>query len=163
MKRLAAAFIILTAFAGPLAAQTTPAPDAIAAAQELAAIMNDESMTQMRTAITAQIWTNVERQLASRADAATLAEMRREFERSVADLTGDVMKNVPAVYARHFSAQELHDMIAFYKSPTGARSLKEMPAVLVDVSQEIAPRMQSMQTDLNARIDTIMRTHGYGK
>jgi len=70
---------------------------------------------------------------------------------------------VPAVYARHFSAQELHDMIAFYKSPTGARSLKEMPAVLVDVSQEIAPRMQSMQTDLNARIDAIMRTHGYGK
>src|SRR3974390_233526 len=159
MKRVAAAFIILTAFAGPSAAQTTPTPDAIAAAQELAAIMNDESITQIRTAITAQIWTNVERQLASRADAATLAEMRREFERSVADLTGDVMKNVPAVYARHFSAQELHDMIAFYKSPTGARSLKEMPAVFVEMS----PRIQRLQTDLNARIDAIMRTHGYGK
>jgi hypothetical protein len=163
MKRMAAAFIVLTALAGPLTAQTAPAPDALAAAQELAAVMNGDSMTQMRAAITAQLWTAVERQLGPRADAAALTEMRSEFDRSVAELTGDVMKDVPAVYARHFTAQELRDMIAFYKSPTGAKSMKEMPALLTEVSQQIAPRMQRMQTDLNARTDTIMRNHGYGK
>lgn len=163
MKRTAAALIVLTGLAGPVAAQNAPASDALAAAQELATIMNGESMTQMRAAIVGQIWTNVERQLAPRADAAALAEMRQEFERSVAELTGDIMKDVPTVYARHFTAQELRDMVAFYKSPTGAKSLKEMPALLAEVSQQIAPRMQRMQTELNGRIDTILRNHGYGK
>ena len=163
MKRMPAALIVLMALAGPLAAQTAPAPETIAAAQELAAVMNGEAMTQMRAAITTQIWTNVERQLAPRADAAALAEMRNEFDRSVAELTADMISDVPGVYARHFSAQELRDMIAFYKSPTGAKSLKEMPALLAEVSQQITPRMQRMQTDLNVRIETIMRNHGYGK
>jgi hypothetical protein len=163
MKRLAAACVVLAAVAGPLAAQTAPNSDVLAAAEELAAIMNDQPMAQMRAVITAQIWANVEQQLASRADAATLKEMRGEFERSVADVTRDMMKDVPAVYARHFTAQELRDMIAFYKSPTGVKSQKEMPAVLVEVSQQLAPRMQRMQIDMNTRLDAIMRSHGYGK
>ena len=163
MKRAAAAFFVLIALAGPSVAQSAPSADTLAAAQELTAIMNGESMAQMRAAITAQLWKNVEQRLGSQADAATLTEMRSEFERAVAELTGDVMQDVPSIYARHFSAQELRDMIAFYKSPTGVKSLKEMPALLAEVSQQVAPRMQRMQTDLNARMETIMRNHGYGK
>ncbi len=163
MKRTAAAFLVFAALSASASAQTAPAPDALAAAQELTAIMNSDSMAQMRAAITTQLWKNVEQRLGSRADTATLGEMRREFERAVAELTGDVMEDVPSIYARHFSAQELRDMIAFYKSPTGVKSLKEMPALLAEVSQQIAPRMQRMQTDLNARMEAILRNHGYGK
>jgi hypothetical protein len=35
--------------------------------------------------------------------------------------------------------------------------------VLIDISQQIAPRMQRMQAELNSRIEAIMRQHGAGK
>jgi hypothetical protein len=140
-----------------------PSAGGLAAAQELAAVLNGESMTQMRAAIMTQVWTSVEAQIAPRADAATLADMRGEFERAVADLSGNIMKDAPAIYARHFTEQELRDILVFYKSPAGSKALKVMPTVLTDVSKQIAPRMQQMQTDLNTRIQTIMLKHGYGK
>jgi hypothetical protein len=54
-------------------------------------------------------------------------------------------------------------MLVFYKSPSGAKALKVMPVVLADISQQIAPRMQRMQSELNTRLELIMRQHGSGK
>ena len=163
MKRLGAALLVCAALSLPAGAQNAPSAGGVAAAQELANVLNGDSMTQMRAAIMTRVWASVEAQIAPRADAATLAEMRGEFERVVTDLSGDIMKDAPAIYARHFSEQELRAMLVFYRSPAGAKALKVMPAVLTDVSKQIAPRMQQMQVDLNTRIETIMRKHGYGK
>jgi hypothetical protein len=163
MRRVLSSLLVCAALAGPAAAQSAASPDTLAAAKELAQIVNGESMAQMRSVLTDQIWAAVEQQIAARADAGARAEIRAEFERAVARLSDDVMQDVPAIYARHFSAQELRDMLAFYKSPTGAKALKTMPVVLIDISQQIAPRMQRMQAELNSRIEAIMRQHGAGK
>jgi hypothetical protein len=52
-------------------------------------------------------------------------------------------------------------MIAFYKSPTGAKALRTMPKVMTDVSTEMQPHMQAFQQDLNTRIAAVMQKHGY--
>jgi uncharacterized protein len=113
------------------------------------------------TAMSAQIWPTIEQQLSAKVDAATLAEIRAEFERSLADFTGEVMKDAPETYARHFTTKELRDMVAFYKSPSGAKALHEMPKVMTDVGTRLGPRMQTLQTGFDARMQAILQKHGY--
>ncbi len=163
MKRLFAMVALASLLAASVRAQDAGSPEALAAARELSAIMTGDAITQITTAMTAQIWPSIERTFGSKVDAATLTELRAEFETMVTVFTADVMKDAPAIYARHFSAQELHDMVAFYKSPTGAKALHEMPKVMVDVGTQMTPRMQVFQNDLNTRVRAILDKHGYKK
>jgi hypothetical protein len=161
MKRLIVIALVAGALAAPVRAQGAGSPEALRAAQELSAIMTGETIGQMSRALTGQIWPSIENQFKSKVDAATLAELRTVFEETLASLTGEVMKDAPAVYARNFTAPELRDMLAFYKSPTGAKALRVMPKVMTDVSTQMAPLLQGFQRDLNARIEAVMLKHGY--
>jgi uncharacterized protein len=161
MKRLLLAAAFAASLCLPVRAQDAGSPEALRAAQELATIMTGDTIGQMSSALTAQIWPSIQNQFGSKVDAATLAELRSEFERTLTDFTGQVTKDAPAVYARYFTAPELREMIAFYKSPTGAKALRTMPKVMTDVSTEMQPHMRAFQQDLNTRIAAVMQKHGY--
>ena len=163
MTRLLAVLMLGFCLAIPARAADKPSPATMQAARELAAIMTGDTIQQMSHALTAQIWPTIEQQVAGKVDAATIADMRTAFEQALVKFTGQVMKSAPEVYARHFTAKELQDMIAFYKSPTGVKALHEMPKVMTDVSAQMAPQLQALQTELNARMVAIMRVHGYNK
>lgn len=160
MTRVLAMLLLILGLTVPVRAQEPP-PETLAAARDLSAIMTGDTITQMTAAMAAQIWPAIEQQLGAKVDAATLAEMRVEFERTLKSFTGEMMKDAPEVYARHFSTQELRDMVAFYKSPSGSKALHEMPKVMADVGTRMAPRLQSLQGDLDQRMRTILQKHGY--
>jgi hypothetical protein len=161
MKRLLTLAVLAASLALPARAQDAGSPEALRAAQELATLMTGDTIGQMSSALTAQIWPSIESQFANKVDAATLTEMRGEFEKTLTAFTGQVTKDAPAVYARYFTVQELREMLAFYKSPTGAKALRTMPKVMTDVSTQMAPHMQAFQRDLNTRIAAVMQKHGY--
>jgi uncharacterized protein len=54
------------------------------------------------------------------------AQLRREYEAKKAELVYEVA----IVYAKHFTEQELKDLVVFYRSPLGQKMLKEEPAAL---------------------------------
>jgi uncharacterized protein len=56
-------------------------------------------------------------------------QLRKEYESKKAELVYEVA----IIYARHFTEQELKELIAFYKTPLGQKMLKEEP-VAVDES-----------------------------
>jgi len=164
MKRLLMSMLVAVTLAAPAYAQApSPAPDALKAAQELAALMSGDTVGQMSAAMTAQIWPAIERQLGPKVDAATLTELRGEFEQSLATFSKAAMADAPAVYARHFTAQELRALLAFYKSPVGAKALQTMPAVMAELGQEMAPRIQAFQAELHAKMEATLKKHGYDK
>ena len=163
MKRLLGILLLVASVALPARAEDKPAPKVMQAAHELAAIVTGDTVQQLSAAMAAQIWPTIERQAAGKVDAATLTDMRKAFEQTLEKFTGEVMANAPEVYARHFTAQELHDMIAFYKSPTGVKALREMPKVMADVSLQMAPRLQALQSELHDRMVAIMKRQGHGK
>jgi hypothetical protein len=163
MMRFVGTILLAACLMAPAQAQNGASPEALQAAKELAAVMTGDTVTQVSHALTTQIWPTIENRFAPKVDKATLAELRAEFERSVAEFSGETMKDAPAVYAKYFSVQELHDMLAFYRSPTGAKALKVMPQVLADVSIQMQPRMQEFQRALNERVAAVMRKHGYAK
>lgn len=164
MKRLLMSMVVAVVLAVPAYAQApAPSPDALKAAEELAALMSGDTVGQMSAAMTAQIWPAIERQLGPKVDAATLTELRGEFEQSLGAFSKAAMADAPAVYARHFTVQELRDLLAFYKSPVGAKTLRTMPAVMAELGQEMAPRIQAFQTELHAKMEATLKKHGYGK
>ncbi len=142
-------------------AQDAPSPEALRAALELTGMVNADTIKQMSVAMTTQIWPSIESRLASKVDAATLAEMRGVFESSVASFAGETTQYAAPIYARHFSAQELDQIVAFYRTPTGAKALHEMPKVMGDVMAQMGPRVQAFQQDLNGKIVAILHKHGY--
>ncbi len=162
MKRLLMSMLVAVTLAAPAYAQA-PAPDALKAAQELAALMSGDTVGQMSAAMTTQIWPAIERQLGPKVDAATLAELRGQFEQSLAAFSKAAMTDAPAVYARHFTADELRTLLAFYKSPVGAKALRTMPAVMAELGQEMAPRIQAFEAELHAKMQATLKQHGYGK
>ncbi len=162
MQRLFALALLCSCLAIPTAqAEDAPSPEALRAAQELSAMVSADTVNKLSGAMTAQIWPSIENSLGSKVDAATLSDLRGEFERSVAAFAGETMKYSPAVYARHFSAQELREIVAFYHTPTGAKALHEMPKVMGDVLAEMGPRIQAFQQELNTKIVAILQKHGY--
>jgi hypothetical protein len=161
MRRVLAILLFCVFIAAPVPAQDQPSADTLRAAQDLASILTSDSMKRMTEIMTSQMWPQVESQFNGKVDGATLAELLAEFEKSLTAFTGEVMKDATAIYARYFSAQELHEMVAFYKSPTGLKALHEMPQVMGDVMNQMVPRMQVFQADLKSRIAAVMQKQGY--
>ena len=152
----------------PAAAQQAgapaPSPEAIAAAKELMAVVSGDMINDITDKIIAQTWPTIEQALRNQypqLDAATTAELRAEFARlMVADMT-DYMKDAPAIYARYLTVAEMRDIQAFYRTPTGAKTLKIMPQIMGEVMGNLGPRMQSSMQRANASLTGILQKHGY--
>ena len=161
MKRLIATVLLCVCVALPVRAQDAPSLDTLKAAQELAGIMTGDTVQQMTRALVAQMWPGIEGQLSNKVDAATLTDIRAELERLLGKFVSDALQDVPALYARHFTAGELHDLVAFYKSPTGAKTLRELPKVTAESYGLIVPRLPAFQQEIAASVETVMMKHGY--
>ena len=75
----------------------------------------------------------------------------------------DAMKEAPPIYARHFTVAELHELTAFYRTPTGAKALHEIPQVMGEMTALLVPRLQEVQRQTSEAFGKILREHGYGK
>jgi uncharacterized protein len=144
-------------------AQGEASPESLKAANELMAIMSKDTVQQMVTGLTAQVWPTLERALRTKRsdiDQATLTELRNEFERIQVQYMAGVMADAPAIYARHFSAQELRDMLAFYKTPTGQKALQVMPQLTAEVFQMVMQKMQGLQVQIMGAFNNVLRQRG---
>jgi uncharacterized protein len=144
----------------PARAQGPGSPEAQVAAKELSAIMSPDMIGQMTDAMTAQVWPKLEGALRVKVDPAVLAEVRAEFEQTLKAFVIDATKDSSAIYARHFSAQELLEMAGFYRTETGAKALRLMPQVMSEYFGTLMPRMEGFNRDLQTRIQAILTKHG---
>jgi hypothetical protein len=140
--------------------QATPSPDAIAAAKELTALLSPDLVGEMTRGIVARMWPQVERSFGPQIDAATRAELRSEVERSTQQFVIDSMQDMPLMYARYFTADELRQLAAFYKTPLGAKALSQLPRVMAEYSATLPPRMTAFQQQLQGRLQAVLQKHG---
>lgn len=163
MTRILGLLMVFGLVVLPAHAQNAGSPQALHAAKELASIITGENIQQMSKVVTERTWPAIERQFGDKVDKATLADMRAEFQAALADFTGDIMKETPALYAKYFTASELHDMLAFYKTPTGIKTLHVMPQLTAETTALIGPRAQIFEQNLVNRLRAVMKKHGYDK
>jgi len=155
-------------------AQGTPPPAAppgdaslaarLEAAKELSALMTKDTAAQVVTQMADQAWPAVEKELLaknSQIDAASIAGLRKEFERVQLEFLLDLMKEAPPLYARYFTEQELRDLIAFYRTPLGAKTLQVMPQISGEVMRLIVPRLPDVIARTNEAFTKILSQRGY--
>jgi uncharacterized protein len=159
------AVVLLLAGAGESArADDAPSPEALQAANELFTILSADMMNQLTGQMTAAFWPAVEEKArAEKIDDATIAELRTEFERIQLAFVTDAMKEAPPIYARHFTVAELGELKAFYRTPTGAKALLELPLVTGEFATHLVPRLQDVQRQTSEGFNKILREHGYVK
>jgi uncharacterized protein len=160
-----AAFVVLLAGAAHDArADETLSPEAVAAAQELFTIVSPNLTTQLTAQMANAFWPVVEQKArAEHIDDATIAELRKEFDRIQLSFVDETMKAAPAIYAHHFTVGELHELTAFYRTPTGAKALHEIPLVMAEFMTRLTPRLQDVQRQIAEAFSKILRDHGYDK
>jgi hypothetical protein len=113
----------------PLPAVETLPPDQVAAARELVITMKT---TQQLKALVPMLVKNMKSaMLVGRSP-----EFARDFEALMPVLISTFEQRydefadlIAGVYAANFSADELHDMSAFYQTPTGQKVLRMMPTI----------------------------------
>ncbi len=159
MKRLVMFGVICIALTLPARAQNAPSPEALAVAQELANLFTAETIRQMTASQVASSWAAVEPQFVDKIDAQGMAEVRTLVEQSSEAIAIESMKGWPAAYAKIFTLQELRDLLAFYKTPTGIKTIRVMPEFLTEVSAQSFQSTQALRQDMFARMQAIIVRH----
>ena len=83
-----------------------------------------------------------------------VAAIKEEINQTYADEMPKLIAEIVPIYARHYTHEEIKGLIAFYSTPLGEKSIKEMPALLNECMQagrewgqqltpRILPRLES--------------------
>jgi uncharacterized protein len=163
IMRLLHTLLIVAALgcSAPAAHAQTDQSEALQVANELFALLSKDMLADLTSNMTAQMWPMVERQMRPGLDQQTLAELRSEFERIQKESMAEVMQGAAPIYARHFTAGELRDLMNFYNSPTGQKSLKVLPQVMSEILNGMMPRMQQLQMQASESFAKILRERGH--
>ncbi|MBX9844451.1 MAG: DUF2059 domain-containing protein [Xanthobacteraceae bacterium] len=136
----------------------------MAAARELTLLTSVGVLPQIVASYTEKTWPPLEktlRQKNPKLDATTVTELRKEFEILQVTALRDIMSNAAPIYARYFTAKELRDLVAFYKSPTGKKALIAMPQASLDMVAGVAPRLQQLSENANQKFAEILKQRGF--
>lgn len=144
---LAAGFAAIC-LAAPAAA-APPDPEALAAAQAL----TDEFFAGGAVEqYVAAAWPLVDKEIRrSSPDAApeTIAGLKSDYVKLASRLMSAVLADFPALYAKHFTADELKQLLAFYRTPIGRKSLDVMPALMREGMALSVARTPAFQRQLD--------------
>jgi len=161
MKRLlGGGLAILTLFAGAVRADEAERRQL---AEELLTLMNVQASVEQSLGMAKQMIPQQIRQMAQRAG--ETAEQTREHMGKVLDLVAEELKwekmkeDYIALYAETFTEQEMRDLIAFFKTPSGQAFVTKQPEVLrrsMAMSQKmlmrLMPKIQALEGELRKNL-----------
>jgi len=72
----------------------------------------------------------------------------------------EMMQAMVPAYEKHLNKGDIDNLVAFYSSPTGAKLLREMPAMMAEAMQDMMPiltkYMESVQDRLKKQTDDMI-------
>jgi uncharacterized protein len=154
----------LASTALPAQAGGSSTDEATEAARELLALMSKEMIAELIDQATTRMWPAIESRLRAYnpgIDPSSLAGLRLELERIQKDYMLNVVKGGPDIYARHFTAKELDEIIAFYRSPVGAKLLEMTPQLTAEVTDMVTPHIPKFFEQTMEAFAKVLRAKGY--
>ncbi len=85
-----------------------------------------------------------------------------DFEQRTDKMMDDMFKEMPfdemmqamvPVYQKHFTKGDIDALVAFYSSPTGQKTLRELPAIMSEAMESAIPIVQKYMETMKQRID----------
>ena len=150
--------------AGAQAPAAQPSAEALQAAKDLVAVTSPDTLAELQSTIAANFWPEIEasvRKQYPKIDNETLTELRGEYERVMSDAANFALAEAPAIYARHFTVDELKEITAFYRTPAGAKALTVLPKAMAEVLPVLQAHVQSSMPKFGAAFADILKKHGY--
>lgn len=153
---LASAFI---AIAAPVVAQPAPTPAAIGYAKEILAMKNANALYAaavpniIQRTKDALLQNNLNYQKELNDVALVIAKSQNGREREIGDL-------MARIYATDFTEQELKDIVAFYKTPLGAKLLNQEPRSIQASMGAMNTWAQTFSEEIDKMFRVEMRKRG---
>jgi uncharacterized protein len=150
----AVAAVLAAAAEAAAATENEASPEALAAARELFAVTFERAGVQLNAQAVEHTWPSVENALRGKnpaRDAATLGDLQKVRE---------LMKDTPAIYARHLAPEDMRAIAAFYRSPTGTRMLQAVPSIVGEIFAIALPGMPGVIGDTHEAFLTLVRERG---
>jgi hypothetical protein len=144
--------------------ENSPTSEAIEVARDLLALMSKDMVAQLAGQVTTQMWPAIESRLRAynpNIDTAALADLRKELNRIQIEYMMNIITEGPAIYARHFTVQELSEIIAFYRTPTGSKVLRMTPQLSAEVMAMITSHMPDFYARTVEAFSKAVRSRGY--
>jgi uncharacterized protein len=146
--------------AAPAAFPQTPAPDAMAAAREL--VTTIQAGDQFK-ALLPIILKNLKPAIVQ-----GRPEVDRDYDAimpillaGMAERVNEIVDEITTLYARNFTPEELREVSAFYRAPTGRKFLQKQPLILQE-SMAIGQKFgQSVAAEMQNRIVEELRKRGH--
>lgn len=148
-------------------AQTQPSPEKLALVKELLQLTNAGEMAQKFTdAMLPQLENSMPLVLSQAAGETLSAENKQKYKEQTQQFMQRFREELPKrvnfaqvleqlslpLYDRHFTENELKDLINFYRSPTGQKAVKLLPQVVQELMREaekiITPPITAIVTEL---------------
>ena len=159
-----AAFAAVFFAIGPVQAQTPPTlpppPENLAAARELVLVMK---ATDQFKALLPTIM-----QALKPAFVQGRPEMEKDFDAILpavnevaARRVNELAEALAVIYASNFSVAEIHDITAFYRSPTGQKFLAQQPIIARESLLAGQKWAQALSTELKEAIADQLRKRGH--
>jgi hypothetical protein len=161
LKFLCAALIALSLIGGGRAdAQSAPDPDTIAAAKELITTMR--LTDQFKQLLPRLVQTMKPALLVGR------PEMEKDLDAVMTVLVegmnarvGELFDQIAGIYGQNFTASELRQAAAFYRSPLGQKLLDKQPAMMQETMTIGQNFGRTVATDLQERAIEELRKRGH--
>jgi hypothetical protein len=157
---LNAIVLALTLLCGSTAVAQTPSPDSAAAARELVVTMRAaDQLKNLMPVILQQLKPAIVQgrpQVEKDYDAVMPLILEGMTARS-----SEFVDLVASVYARNFTADEIRQVTAFYRSPVGQKFLEKMPVVTQESFAAGQKWGQAVAGDMRTRIIEELRKRGH--
>jgi len=146
--------------AGAARAQQAPSPAALAAAKELVALKGGVVMFDplipgvIESAKNQLVPTNP--QLAK-----PLNDVAAQLHKDYAAKRAEILDLVTQIYAKHFTEQELKDIVAFYKTPAGKKMIAQEPAAIKETLDAAQVWANQLSDEVLQRFRTEMQKKGF--
>lgn len=72
----------------------------------------------------------------------------------------DFMEEMNAIYARHFSHEDVRQMIAFYETPVGRKTIEVMPQLMSESMQVTMRWLAEVNPVIQERVTSQLREEG---
>ena len=87
--------------------------------------------------------------------------MQDEASATMKDNMADLQKQIASRYADHFSDGEIRQLIAFYQSEVGRKTVREMPLLMQECMEAGQQWGQTIQPQVKERITARLKKEGY--
>jgi len=81
------------------------------------------------------------------------------FEERI-DVPGGLMDGIIPIYEKHFTTSDLREIVAFYRSPIGRKTISVMPAVMQESMVAGQAWGQGLEPEIQRRVQNALRREG---